>query len=239
MTTVTFGGYELTEHFIVSDLVRSYLPRSSSMVKVDGRDGELFRSVSLDRLEISMTATYIGDPESRSDALRELARHLNTYEPTRLEISDDGGKYYLAIASGGSVERFIGAETVELVFEAPDPAMYGDTHTFPIPSGGVVHFEIGGNTWTHPVIEAEAVRDPDSLVWGVRLDDKDYIQVETGSAEARDIVCDCEKRTLTIDRSPALPTLTSDWLRFTPGVHKLENDNGTGSATVTFTERWL
>lgn len=240
MTTVTFGGYELTEHFIVSDLVRSYLPRSSSMVKVDGRDGELFRSVSLDRLEISMTATYIGDPASRSDALRELALHLNTYEPARLEISDDGGKYYLAVASGGSVERFIGAETVELVFEAPDPAMYGDEVTVTVPSGGSVTFEVGGNAATHPTIGANAVRDATTKLWGLRLDGGDYIRVETNSGSARWVDIDCEKRTVTVDSVwRTIPTLNSDWLVFEPGEHVLVNDQGTGIATVRYTERWL
>lgn len=238
MTTVTFGGWELTEHFIVSDLVRSYLPRSASMVKVDGRDGELFRSVSLDRLEISMTATYVGDPESRSDALRELALHLNTYEPERLEISDDGGKYYMAVASGGSVERYIGAETVELTFIVPDPAMYGDEVTVTVPSGGSVTFEVGGNSATKPSISASAASMDSSGFWGVRLDGGDYVHIEH-SVSPVSVECDCAKRTLKISGQSALPTLTSDWLILTPGEHTISNDLGTGASEITYVERWL
>lgn len=239
MTKVTFNGYELTGKFIVSDLQRVFMQRSAHSIEVDGRDGAIYTNTTLDPIEITMTATYAGAHGEISDAFRELAAALNVQEEKPFAISDDGGKYYLAIPSGGSMERWIGAEQAELTFSVFDPRMYGETKTVTVPSGGQLEFQVSGNVYTYPTIEASATRDSSTNQWRLRLDSADYLAIDTGSGAARKIVADCEHRTLTVAGAAALPTLSSDWLVFTPGKHTIINDLGSGAATITYTERWL
>lgn len=237
---VTFNGYDLTSAFIVGNLVRQKLLRTHNLIEVAGRDGQIFGGSSLDPIEITMTLTYIdNNPQTKSEGMRILAGMLNVDEPKQLAFEEDGGLYYMAIPNGGDIARYVGAEQIEITFTCPDPAMYGETKTITVPSGGTVTFEVGGTTYTKPTFTANATRDSSSQLWGLRLDNSDYIQIATGSASAVSVVCDCEKRTLKVGNTQTLPTLTSDWFVLTPATHTLKNDVGTGAATVVFTERWL
>ena len=100
-------------------------------------------------------------------------------------------------------------------------------------------FNVDGTYKAAPVITANATRNASSLVWGLRLDEGDYLHIATGSASARPITANCGERTLSVNGSVAIPTLDSDWLELEPGVHTLRMDNGTGAATVTWRDRWL
>lgn len=239
-TAVTFNGYDLTQNFVVSNLSRPLLVRTPQTIEVPGRDGQLYTATYLDPIEITMElATLSNDEQEISNAFRTLALALNVSEPSQLAISDDDGKYYLAIPYGAEIERWIGAQKVPITFYCPDPAMYGETKTVTVPSGGAVTFDVGGNTYTYPSFTASATRDSTSLLWSVRLDGGDFIQVATGSTSAVSVECDCKKRTLKVGNTQTLPTLTSDWFVLAPGTHVLQNDVGTGAATFTYTERWL
>jgi hypothetical protein len=116
---------------------------------------------------------------------------------------------------------------------------YGAARTVTVPSGGSVEFNVGGTYKTMPRITANAARDSSSLVWGLRLDGGDFVHVATGSNAVKSVLIDCAERICTVAGAVALPTLDSDWLELEPGTHTLAMDNGTGAATVVFTERWL
>ena len=137
------------------------------------------------------------------------------------------------------IESYTNADSVVVNFQLVEAAAYGDTVTKTVPSGGSLTFTVGGTYPTKPRITASASRDGSSQVWGLRLDSGDFLHVATGSASPRNIVLDCESRTLTIAGAVALPTLDSDWFELPPGTHTLTMDKGTGAATVTYRERWL
>ena len=146
----------------------------------------------------------------------------------------------MAVPKGAiTLNRAIGAEHASLTFELVDPVAYGREVEFTVPSGGSVTFNVAGTFNAKPRITASAVRNASALVWGLLLDDDDFIQVDTGSDSARAISIDCDRRTCIVNDEASLITLDSDWLEFAPGTHTLEMEYGTGAATVKYFERWL
>lgn len=239
-TAVTFNGYDLTQDFIMSGLVRQFMPRDVSQIDVPGMDGALFSSARYSPIKISMEATVLGEnPQDRSDALRRLASVLAVGEPSPLSISDDDGKFYLAIPSGGDISRYISAETFPLEFTALDPAMYGSTVTVEVPSGGSATFTVGGNYPTMPSISVSATRDSASTVYGLRLDSSAVLDFPTGTDSAVQLEIDCANRTADQDGDTVIPTLGSDWFVLEPGEHEVENYLGAGAATLSYVERWV
>ena len=236
-----FNGIELTERFLLSDLSRPIPGTDVETVGVSGRDGVLIKSVKLLPGAVSFTLWphWMNESELR-EAVRELAAIMAVKEPAKLEFSDDDGLYYMAIPNDVmAVREFVDAFAVDCAFILPSPAMYGVERTVTVPSGGSVTFNVGGTYPTKPVITANATRNSSSQVWGIRLDERDFIHIATGSASARTVAVDCNERTCVVNSSVSMITLDSDWLELEPGMHTLRMDNGTGAATVTFRERWL
>lgn len=238
---VTFNGTDLSEHFYIGQVIRplpDYQPQTS---ETSALRGSIFRSSELGSVTLTVPlAAKVTDGFTARDCLTWLTGVLDVSEPKRLTFSDEQGRYRLAVPTGSfSPNDDLGYGTVDITFLQPDPAAYGETRTATIPSGGSVTIDVGGNTYTYPALRASAVRNASSLVWGVRLDNADFIHVATGSASARSVVIDNEKRLMTVAGAVSLPTLDSDWLALTPATHTLANDQGTGATTVTWIERWL
>lgn len=238
---VVFDGHDLSEHFYISRPTRPLPDYQPQTADSSAKRGTIYRSTSLGTVSISVPlAAKITDEFSARDCFSWLAGILTVSEPKELSFSDEHGRVRMAIPQGVfSPEDDIGFGEVTVTFLQTDPALYGDEVTVTVPSGSSATFTVSGNTYTRPTITAQATRDAASHVWGLRLDGKDYLHIELDVDSACDIACDCETRTLTVDRTPSLPTLTSDWLTFEVGEHTLDNELGTGAATVTYRERWL
>lgn len=241
LNSVIWDGHDLTDFFIVSDVVRPSPSRRLSTQKVPGRDGSVVRESTWGDLSITMTvSTFAHGHAKRREELRRLMGWLDVEEPRRLEFADDGGLYYEAIPSnGGKRSDWLNADSIDLKFLVPSPAMFGQTKTVTVPSGGTVSFEVGGTYPTAPtIVAASAVRGTSNL-WGLRLDSGDFLRWQLASSAPRAIACDCETREATVAGALALPTLDSDWLSLEPGQHTLAMDVGTGAAVVSWVERWL
>lgn len=168
-----------------------------------------------------------------------VAALLRSDGPAPLSLAP--GIYRLAVLQGATDLEFnTYSAHANLTFLCPDPVAYGNERSVTVPSGGSATFAVGGTYPTKPAISAaQAVRDGSALVWGLRLDDADQLQVATGSASAKPVALDCQARTCTVDGSVALPTLASDWFELSPGTHTIANNKGSGACTVTFRERWV
>jgi len=242
MACFVFDGVDFGEELEVASIEMGALPETTpDMRYAPGRDGAEMTDNRLEPLEIKIKARLVTDTIDERDIQRrwaEVAARLRTGEPRPLSLSE--GKHWLAVLTDKSPLTFkTYSATAELTFICPDPIAYGIERTVTVPSGGSVTFNVGGTYNAKPKIEAQATRNASSLVWGIRLDEGDYIHVATGSDSARSVVLDCKERTCLVNSSVALPTLDSDWLELKPGTHTLRNDAGTGAATVAFTERWL
>ena len=240
MSTVTFNGYDLTADYIVGNLVRSFSTRDVQQIDVPGMDGAIFASASYEPVVISMDVTALSSsPTERSNALRRLAAALSVREPSPLAISDDGGKYYLAVPNGGDLARYKGAESFPLEFTAFDPVMYGDEKTATVPSGGSVSITVGGNYRAMPSIAASSARcNSTTRLWTLTFGSSVF-EVRCPNTNATAIVADSEHRSLTVAGSASIPTLGSDWPALEPGTHTVRNSSGSGACTLTWRERWL
>lgn len=237
--TLMYDGHDFESLFIVGDPEISILNYQPKTVESDSKNGSAVIGKTWGNSTVAFTLVVEGSASERRDKLSTLGAWLDVDEPKPLVLPDNPDRYYMAVPDGSlDLNRAIGAEYAQITFLVNEPDSYGKTRTVTVPSGGSVSFIVGGTAPTHPRITANAVRDSSSQVWGIKLDEGDYVHIATGAAAARAVVIDCEKRTATISDSVTIPTLESDWLEFEPGVHTLRMDNGTGAATVTFIERW-
>lgn len=236
-----FDGHDLNSLFVVSRPTFETFAPNRSFQDVLGRDGTVYMGGSLIGGNISVKLSVIRKtPAQRREDLSTLFMWLDVDEPKWLVMDDQPGISYKAIPSGDMpIDSFTNADSVVVNFRLLEAAAYGDTVTKTVPSGGSLTFTVDGTYPTKPTITANAARDGSSQVWGLKLDNGAFLHVATGSASARDVVLDCENRTLTIQGAVALPTLDSDWFELAPGTHTLVMDKGTGAATVTYKERWL
>lgn len=241
MESVTFDGNVLSDKYRV--LVKRGIPyREAQVDTVPGMDGNTVRAGDYAPMKLSLV--FVLGPCGNVEMMRRmrgLMADLDVDTPRKLELGEDGGLWCMAMPAGErDWNRHITSGSVEVPFAVVDAAMYGREMSVTVPSGGSVEFIVGGTYPSRPRISAaSAVRDSSSLVWGLRLDDGDFMHVETGSPSGRKVEIDCSARTMSIADVSAIPTLDSDWLALKPGNHELAMDNGTGAATVKWFERWL
>ena len=242
MACFVFDGIDYGNVLEVASVKMGALPPTlPDMRYAAGMDGGYLAGNRLQPLEITVKARLATDTiDDREIQQRwaEAVATMRTDGPRPLSLTE--GRYWLAVLADESPLDFkTYSATAELTFVCPDPVAYGIERTVTVPSGGSVTFNVGGSYPAKPKIAAAAVRNSTSLVWGIRLDNADYIHVATGNASARNVALDCQARTCTVAGAVSLPTLDSDWLELAPGTHTLSMDNGTGAATVSYRERWL
>ena len=237
---ILFDGHDIGGLFLCGDPQVTALSFENDTRALQG-GGSAFVGTRMASTSVKFTAAAIGTLSERRLALSTLGEWLAVDEPKWLELPDMPGWRYKALPDGDiSPTRHLDGEAFELSFMLVDPIAYGAQREITVPSGGSVEFVVGGTYPAKPAITAaSAVRDSSSQVWGVRLDEGDFVHVATGSASARGVAIDCGERTCAVNGSATLPTLDSDWLELSPGKHTLRMDKGTGAATVTFAERWL
>ena len=240
MSELIFDGHSFGELFIYGDPKISILSSNAKYAQSDSKDGSIVIGKSWSNSAVTFTIVATGTADERRNAFSTLGMWLDVDEPKKLVLPDTPDRYYMAIPNGSiDLTRYIEAETASVTFDIVDPIAYGREVTVTVPSGGSVTFNVGGTYKTRPRISATATRNSSSLVYGLKLDNANYIHVATGSASARTVSIDCEKRTCIVNSSVSMITLDSNWLEFAPGGHTLAMDNGTGDATVTYFERWL
>lgn len=243
MTTFIYNGHDLADILDVAKIeMPAMAPAAPTVRDVPGMDGAAYCGTRMEPMEIRVRARLATCSTEPAEIQRQWARVaalLRSDEPAPLTLAP--GLYRMAVLQGATDLEFYSYSAIaELSFLCPDPVAYGDERTVTVPSGGSATFNVGGTYPAKPVIEAaSAVRDGSSLVWGVRLDAGDVLQVATGSESARKVVLDCAARTCAVAGATALPTLASDWFELAPGDHTIENHLGSGACTVAFRERWV
>lgn len=242
--SLTYDGFDLTRYVIVK-LERPVGP--SLRIKseqVSGRDGEIPVSIELDTLQVTAHCTLRRKYYYQWERVRmELAAAFTKLGERVLTLPDEPGLYRMATASLTDNVQTPLEPPVEfsVEFVCHNPIAYGNEHSVTIPSGGSVEFEVGGML---PVINinmtaAAAVRNSSSGVWGVRFDEGDFMHVALSSGSSRKIEIDCEKRTVRVANATDMITLDSSWPKLEPGTHVARMDQGTGTATLTWIERYL
>lgn len=236
---ISFDGHDLESVAIVGGPSITAARFSNALVDVPARDGSVLRSTRLGDASITIPIAIIGTDFERRRKLSTLLSWLKVDVAKHLVTPDDASVYWLALPSGTlDMRRLVRGETSNLAFDLVEPAAFGAQQSVVV-GGDATTFTVGGTYPTRPSFSGTAARNASSHLWGIRLDGGDYFHIDTGTTANRSIVVDCAERTCKVGGSPRLPTLDSDWFELSVGTHSIVRDNGTGSVTLTWLERWL
>ena len=240
MSSLTYDGHDFSTLFAYGDPDISMLNAKPDLREVSGRDGAAFVGMTYGTSTVSFAIEAQGSASERRAAFSTLGMWLDVDEPKRLVLPDTPDRFYFAVPSGDiSLSRAIGAEMAKITFELTDPIAYGTYKTESLASGGSKSITVGGTARTFlRVVANSAVRNSTSLVWGVKVDDVDFVHVATGSSSSRKVEIDSQARTCKVANALTLPTLDSTWLELAPGSHTVAMDNGSGAAALYWYERW-
>ena len=238
--SLIFDGHDFSTLFVWGDPQITILAAKPDTREVSGRNGAAFVGMTYDVATVAFTIAALGDAETRRVALSTLGKWLMVDEPKPLYLPDTPDRYYLAVPGAGlDLTRGIGGEMAQVTFTLVDPVAYGDTQTASLPSGGSVSVNVNGTAPTYlNVVAASAVRNSSAQVWGVQVDNVDFVHVATGSSSSRKVEIYSDERICKVQDALKLPTLDSDWLKLEPGAHTVAMDYGTGAATLSWVERW-
>ena len=239
--TVVFNDVVISDFYEVIDVVRPFAGRTNSTQSVSGMNGARITGSSLNqnRLTVVLLMSDVGT-RGRREAVRKLSGMLYTDKPSKLLFGSDDGMYYMAILDGDVpfVER-VRTGRVEINFVTEEPMLYGKRVSYTVPSGGTLRVKVSGTYPARPVISGLVTSDPTNTLWGIRLDEGDYIRLDTKSTEPRNVTIDCSERVAYVEEALALPTLDSDWLELRAGTHTIRNDVGSGACMISWQERWI
>jgi predicted phage tail component-like protein len=238
MERVIFDGVDLTALYDVTSERGIATPKVKTE-EVPGRDGSIVTDVTYSSPTVRLNVISKQAPREVRADMRELSGLFAVREPRPLQFSGDDGRYYMALPSDLDWSEFVTSGRLKVEFTVPEVAMYGREVGVTVPSGGSLTLRVGG---THPTAlraTATVQRDSSTHMWGLRLDEGDYIHVNVPTSADSVITVDGARRVCTVDGDVVVPTLDSDWLTLEPGVHTLRNDLGSGAVDVTWTERWL
>ena len=242
MTTVTFNSSTLTASYTVMNVQRPFAVRTHELLDVPGRNGAILGNSKFDVAEISMDILLTQSSRKlRADALRALATILTTDEPKQLSFSDDDGKYYLAIASGGQILPYIDADVVEgVTFTCADPIMFGANREQAF-AGGAATISTLGNMPCDVSFDFSTVTGGAGDIISITetlTGKKLQIPIENGTTPA--VKIDCRARTVLVGGNSAVPTLASDWFEgWTNGSHAFTVDVGSVTGKIKVQDRWV
>lgn len=237
------GDLVLEDLGIVVERVHDDPPTARAETQdIPGRSGTLLREITYEPRTITLECRAFEKTWDGFELLRDkLVAHLMTGAEVKLILRTHPHEYYMAhlvsITEGDRIGG-TGIGYLELEFQANDPCRWGASRSVTVPSGDSVSFRIGGTLPAAISVNAEAaVRDAASTVWGIRFDEGGFVHVATGNAAARAVSIDCDNRIVAVGTATSMLTLDSDWPTLRPGIHVARMDEGTGAATLTWTER--
>ena len=240
---LTYDGFNLSQYAYIR-LERQPGPSmQASTQEVPGRAGAVFLGGSLEPLVVVAHCTLKREYEGAWDGLRDtLAAAFCSTAEKDLTLPDEGGRVRKAVSSFTSVvtEPVTSPVEFDITFTDYRVAATGTSKTVSVPSGSTVTFSVGG---TLPpalqILATSAVRNASTGLWGLTFDNVYTVHVETGSASARRVEIDCDKRICKVAGALSMIKLDGVWPELGPGTHSVRIDQGTGTAVLTLHERWL
>lgn len=244
-----YDGYDFSNLLKVESVHRSILPSVSvETATIPGRDGSVFRSVSLGELTIDVDVRLIArveglDSQKRAfEALRrKVAGLLLRTAPCQLVVDDAPDLTYTAMLEGGTdLDRFVYSGGTTLSFKCMDPWGVGRTvrrSAQPTASEegndvspAVMTANVGGNYPTAPVLTFPG----DSTMVQATFDGAVFSAY--GRAGAGDMVVDAAAKKAYQGEHPATIDINCDWPVWEPGLHTVSSND---AFTVEWSERWV
>ena len=244
MSGLVFNGHRFDDLFTYGNPEITILSSEVSYANSGNRNGSVVLGHTWGNSVVSFAIVVEGPANERRNKLSTLGYWLNVDEPKKLYLPDTPDRYYMAIPSGElELTRYVDSETAGVTFTLVDPVAYGETRSVTIPgsSSSSVTVYVNGTYKASPVISDSGAIGGSSNIWGLRLDNADFVHMQFTGNWAHEIEIDNENRSVSIDNDTGVLTLDSDWFELEPGVHTIERDIGSsnGVTTITWQERWL
>lgn len=153
---ITYGGNDLTEYFKVVDVRRQILPKRINYTKeIPSVNGEYYSGYKYGIRIIEVDFAIIG--ASKDDYFtksRQLASMIDVVIPTKLEFSDEPGKYYYAVVDGSiDIKQIINYGAGTISFVCHDPIAYSkEEKIFAASEDNKLTIDNKGTAFTRPLI---------------------------------------------------------------------------------------
>lgn len=242
MDKTYFDGVAFESLGIVVERVHDDLPgMREGMEPYPNRHGSYVTGLTLGPREIRLECRALMPMWSDFEALKEaVAAWVVTKDDRRLQLRNHPGQYYMAHYTSFEEGDRVGGTGIgafELTFTAPSPLRYGDTMVR-VFSGTRERVIIGGSDMPDMTVEVRGARR--------REDTKDYelgfngdrlgVRLESGT---HNLTFDLNRRVAKEGTSNRGVTQFSKWPDVQPGTWDIEQLEGTGTVTVTWTQRYL
>jgi len=238
-----FDGESFESHGVVVERIHDDLPAMrEEMEPRPGRHGSKVNSLTLDAREITLECRFLGDRWSDFESMKEdLAAWLVTDSDRPLRLRNHPDQHYMAHYSSFTEGDRLGSTGIggfELAFTASDPIRYGEYRGYVLTGSDWKTIEIGGTERADMIITINNARRSSggNAVEISLLDAWLTVPIEDGGSHT--VRIDCRDRTVTVDNRLTGVTLGSVWPTFEPGKVKVRMSQGTGTATLSWIQRY-
>ena len=239
MAETYFDGTSFESMGIVVERVHDELPEMrAEMQEYPGRHGSHVSSLTLAPREIRLECRVLEDTWDDYDALMdELAGWLVTKDERPLILRNHPDQRYLAHYSSFSEGERVGGTGIggfELTFTASDPLRYGEDRVHVVSGSTAQTFDVGGTDTPDMRIVVANARPSDGVLT-LTINDTDLSVAITGTSR---IELDCVSHRVLVNNNASGVTLDSVWPDFAPGRWTVKIKAGTGTATLSWTQRY-
>ena len=241
--TTIFDGRSFESMGITVERVHDPIPdmREELEQKPSGH-GSYLNSLTLSPRDITLECRYFGDKWLDFDSMmNDLSAWLVTDDDRKLSLRNNPDQHYMAHFKSYSEGDRIGGVGIggfELTFCATDPIRYGESRAVVTTSSQT--FEVGGTDRADLSVIVRNARPQDGK-FGITLTKvgggASYEMVTLIDA-ASSLNFDCVNHICRRNEFANGLTLSSRWPDFTPGKWKVTITKGTGTATLSWVQRY-
>jgi len=245
MEKTYFDGRAFEDMGLVVERVHDPIPdmREETQARPDGH-GVFLDELAMNPREITLECRYFGDEwQDFDDMMDELAAWLITEDERPLVLRTRAGQHYMAHFSSyseGDREGGSGIGGFELTFVASDPVRYGEGRSLVTSSS--IPMRVGGTERADMTITCKNVRKGSGDMFGIRLRSDEHgsflMKVAVKSGGTHEVTFDVATRSVLLDGAASGLTLDSDWPDVRPGKWIASVEVGSGTATLSWTQRY-
>ena len=231
----TFGGIDLTQWVYITSVTRKVAPaREFTQTTVQGRDGVYVSSSRLESFDVEVQVMFKQREESTIESARtQLAAVLTKTGEQQLLLPYANG-YYKAVYTGDAdMSRLWQYPSATLAFTVTDPVAYGTQQTQTLTTS-YKSITAGGTYRSYPTIQGTPAS---GSYWKVFNNTTgEFVRVDATFSGSQTVVINMEQEFCTVSGAYTAVTLDSTYFSI-EGTQQLRISSG--SATITWNERWL
>lgn len=250
MSELIYNGLDFSTLFTYGDPQITILDAKPDLREASSRNGAAFVGMTYGVSTVAVKLAALGDAATRRAAFSTLGKYLMVDEPKALYLPDTPDRYYLAVLQGGlDLTRGINGELTTLTFALTDPVAYGETKSATVSSDlTYLYATIGGTAPTRIDVTcsdaAGATSGSYAGEWSIGYTGyswKARPRFDLGSdGTTHSVEISSSKRYSKVDGTLTPMDIQSDWLIVEPSTLRkmFSLQYGTGTFTITWTERW-